>query len=89
MIKDAQNSLGSLASQISPGVGNAVAWADAAQAAVTNNIDAFLAKVAVATGELETIEDARETTAKLKDIADNISAVKKAAEQCAKVPRSI
>lgn len=88
-MKDAQKSLGSLASQISPGIGNAVAWADAAQAAVTKNIDAFLAKAAVAAGELEAIEDARETIAKLKNVADNIGAVKKAAEQCAKLPSSI
>jgi len=85
-MEDAQNSLGSLASQISPGIGNAVAWVDAAQAAVTKNIDAFLAKAAVAAGELEAIEDARETIAKLKNVADNINAVKKAAEQCAKLP---
>jgi hypothetical protein len=88
-MKDAQKSLGSLASQISPGIGNAVAWADAAQAAVTKNIDAFLAKAAVAAGELDAIEDARETIAKLRNVADNISAVKKAAEQCAKLPDSI
>ena len=35
------------------------------------------------------IEDARETIAKLRNVADNISAVKKAAEQCAKLPDSI
>jgi len=58
-------------------------------AAVTKNIDAFLAKAAVAAGELEAIEDARETIEKLKNVADNIGAVKKAAEQCAKVPSSI
>ena len=56
-MKDAQKLLGSLASQISTGISNAVAWVDAAQAAVTKNIDAFLAKVAIAAGELEAIED--------------------------------
>ena len=88
-MKEAQKSLGSLASQIPPGIGNAMAWADGAQAAATKNIDAFLAKAAVAAGELEAIEDARETIAKLKNVADNIGAVKKAAEQCAKVQNSI
>lgn len=88
-MKDAQKSLGSLASKISPAIGDAVAWADAAQAAVTKNIDAFLAKAAAAAGELETIEDAKETIATLKKVADNINAVKAAAEQCVKLPNSI
>lgn len=84
-MNEAQKSLGSLASQILPGVGNAVAWADAAQVAVSKNIDTFLAKAAIAAGGLGAIEDARETIAKLRNVADNISAVKKAAEQCAKL----
>lgn len=88
-MKDAQKALGSLASQISPNIGNAVAWADAAQAAVTKNIDAFLAKAAAAAGELDAIEDAKETIAKLKNVADNINAIRAAAEQCAKLPSSI
>lgn len=57
-MNEAQKSLGSLASQISPGIGNVVACADAAQVAVTKNIDAFLAKAAkaaITAGELEVI----------------------------------
>ena len=81
--------LGSLASRVFPGNDNAVAWADAAQAAVTKNMDTFLAKAATPAGELKAIEDTRETVPKLKNVADTISAVKKAAEQYIKLSSSI
>ena len=68
---------------------NAVAWTDAAVAVVTKNIDTIWAKTATGAGELEVIKDARGTIAKLEIVADNISAVKKDAEQCAELPISI
>ena len=77
------------ARQVSALDDNAVAWIDAAVAAVTKNIDTILARTATTAGELEVIKDARGTIAKLKLVADNISAVKKDAEQCAKLPISM
>lgn len=88
-LAEAQNALGSLASQISPSINNAVAWAAAAEAAVTRNVDGFLANAAKAAGEIAQIKIAKDNIDALKSVANDIKAIQTQATECAKVPRSI
>jgi hypothetical protein len=86
---DAQKKLGALASQISPAVSNTIAWAEAAQAAVNKNVDAFLAKAVGAAGELEMVKTAKDSIDALGPVANNLAAIRAAAKECATVSANI
>lgn len=88
-LAEAQKALGSLASQISPSISNAVAWAAAAEAAVTRNVDGFLANASKAAGEIAQIKIAKDSIDALKSVANDIKVIQAQANECAKVPLSI
>lgn len=88
-MQDAQKALGSLAFQISPSISNAVAWAEAAEAAVAKKVDEFVAKASKAAGELDAIKTAKESIKTLNAVADNINAIRAAAVKCATIPEAI
>lgn len=88
-LAEAQKALGSLASEISPSINNAVAWSAAAEAAVSRNVDKFLANAANAAGEIDQIKIAKANIGKLQAVANDIKAIQTAAIECAKVPLRI
>lgn len=88
-LAEAQKSLGSLATEISPSINDAVAWSAAAEAAVSRNVDKFLANAANAAGEIDQIKIAKDSIGELKAVANEIKAIQTAAVECAKVPHSI
>jgi hypothetical protein len=88
-MQDAQNALGSLASQIAPSSSDRVAWVNTAQAVVARNVDEFVTKAFKAAGELEAIQSARKSIETLKDGVNDINAIRTAAVKCATVPKAI
>ncbi|EON69548.1 hypothetical protein W97_08808 [Coniosporium apollinis CBS 100218] len=87
--EDAKKLLGSLASEIAPAVSKGVEWAEAAQAVVEKNVDGFLAKVASAAGEIESVKSALKNIETLKTVANDMTAIQAAAKKCVTVPGRI
>ena len=88
-MQDAQEALGSLASQIAPSISDRVAWMNSAQAVVARNVDEFVTKAFKAAGEIEAIQSARRSIKTLKDVVNDINAIRTAAVKCATVPKAI
>ncbi|KAK0616121.1 hypothetical protein B0T17DRAFT_601976 [Bombardia bombarda] len=88
-LQEAKSALGGLASQISPDISNAVAWADAAQAAITRDVDGFLSKAASAANDIDMVVSAKKGIEKPQTAANSMVAIREAATECAKVPWSI
>ncbi|KAM0713561.1 hypothetical protein Q7P37_010523 [Cladosporium fusiforme] len=85
----AQAKLRSLLPQISAPVDNALQWAEAAQAAVSKNVEASVVKVLGAAGEIQAIKSAKSSIKTLKPVADDLKAIQAAAKECARVPKNI
>jgi hypothetical protein len=88
-MQDAQKALGSLASQITPSISNPAAWRNAVQAAIAKKVDEFVTKAFKAAGEIEAIQSARRSIKALKDVVNDINAIRTAAVKCATVPKAI
>ncbi|KAK3619409.1 hypothetical protein LTR56_024035 [Elasticomyces elasticus] len=88
-MQDAQKALSSLVPQIAPSISNTAAWVDAAQAVVTRNVDEFVTKASKAAGELEAIQSAKKSIETLKDVENDINAIRTTAVKCATLPKAI
>lgn len=88
-IQEAQNALVSLAGQIGPEVQKGIAWAEAAQAIVTKNVDQLTAKALAIGGEIEIIQSVTKAVEAFKPVAQNLQAIKQAAEKCRILPSRV
>jgi hypothetical protein len=88
-LQEVQSALVSLGTQIAPEISKGVAWAEAAQAVVTKNVDAFIAKSSRAVAETEAIQKAESVIDALKPIVNDIDAIRAAVQLCRLLPFSV
>ncbi|KXJ87848.1 hypothetical protein Micbo1qcDRAFT_178498 [Microdochium bolleyi] len=86
---EAQKALASVASEVNVNINNAVAWKAAIEAAAAKKIDRFMTDAVTIVGDLDAIEKAVDTIDKLQGVANDLRAIKKAAEDCVTVPYGI
>ncbi|KAH7041493.1 uncharacterized protein B0I36DRAFT_358658 [Microdochium trichocladiopsis] len=86
---DAQKALISLAPEINANINDAIKWKAAAEAAMKGQIDRFMTNAVTLVGDLNAVQEAVDTIEKLQGVADDLRAIKEAAEECVSVPYGI
>jgi hypothetical protein len=82
-LNEGQNALAEIASQISPDIKDAVAWGQAAEALINQNLDEFLTRSVAVAADMEQIMAESSDIQKLQGIAKSLTELEKAGRECA------